>query len=360
MVLGFLGLLMAVAFSAPALASIPEDGHAAVILAYHRVGDDANPDSNISTAQFLSHIEEIEKGRYNVMPLPALLDALGKNAALPPRTIALTFEGAFKSVLINAIPVLLEKNIPFTVFYSSDYADGDSGAYMNWADLKKLAAYSTVSFGILPSSYQRLASGPTEEIRRQVNKARARNRDMLGSEAQLFSYPFGEYSPEYKSIIEASGFHAAFGLQSGAVFGGADLFALPRFTMTDKYGDVERFRTVAQTLPFPVLDVEPQGTELNAEKPVIGFSVPDSLVPSLKSISCFVTGQPEPEVHVLDERVELRLKESIDEDRIRVNCTLPGPSNPEDDSPAWRWFGMMLVNGNDGEEEPTQPPTGLP
>ncbi len=342
--LAFFTLLLPVVLGTPALASIPEDGHSAVILAYHRIGDDANPDSNISTEQFLSHIDEIEDGQYNVMPLPDLMAALKTNASLPPRTIAITFEGAFKSVLANAVPVLLEKKIPFTVFYSSDYADGGNAQYMDWNDLKNLAAYGNVSFGILPSSYDRLAGEPESEIKRQVNKARMRHRDMLGGEAQFFSYPFGEYSTAYKSIIEGSSFTAAFGLQSGAVFGASDFFALPRFTMTDKYGDVERFRTVAQTLPFPVLDVEPQGTELNAEKPAIGFSVPDYLVGSLKSLSCFATGQPQPEIHVLDERVELRLKETISEGRIRVNCTLPGPSNPDDDTPAWRWFGMLLVN----------------
>jgi hypothetical protein len=188
---------------------------------------------------------------------------------------------------------------------------------------------------------------------------------MLKQEAQFFSYPFGEYTAAYKAIIESSGFTAAFGLQSGAAFHSSDFFALPRFTMTDKYGDLERFRTVAQTLPFPVIDVEPQGTELSADNPVIGFSVPAYLVSSLKSLSCFATGQPEPEMHILDERVELRLKETIDEDRIRINCTLPGPSNPDDDTPAWRWFGMLLVKEpgeepSDTADAPIQPPTGLP
>lgn len=348
--------LLAVFMANTAHASIPEDGHSAVILAYHRIGDDANPDGNISAAQFLNHVDEIEKGGYNVIPLPELIDGLQNNLEFPARTIAITFEGGFKSAIKNAVPTLLEKKIPFTVFYSSDYADTDSADHVNWSDLKTLSAYSSVSLGVLPAAYARHEA--EEEIKRQVNKARQRHREMLGTEAQFFSYPFGEYSPEYKDIVRNSGFKAAFGLQSGAVYDGSDFFALPRFTMTERYGDVERFRTAAQTLPFPVIDIEPEGTKLDGETPAIGFSVPSYLVSSLKSLSCFVTGQPEPDVQILGERVEIRVKDAATIERLRVNCTLPGPANPEDDTPAWRWFGMLLVN--ETVEEPTQPPTGLP
>jgi peptidoglycan/xylan/chitin deacetylase (PgdA/CDA1 family) len=349
-------------FATPVLAAIPEDGHSAVILVYHRIGEDAQT-SSIKTEQFLSHVEEIEKGAYNVMALPALIEALKKNDPLPPRTIAITFEGAFKSALVSGIPLLLEKKIPFTVFYSSDYADSPSELYMDRAELKKLSENKDVTLGLLPSSYARLKDSAEDEIRRQINKARQRHREMTGTEAQFFSYPFGEYRPSYKKIVEESGFIAAFGQQSGALSPSSDFFALPRFTMTEEYGDTARFRTAAETLPFPVHDVEPQGTYLSTLKPSIGFSVPEYLVSGLKSLSCFVTGQPDPRIQILHERVELRLKAPIDQDRVHVNCTIPGPPDPDDDSPLWRWFGMLLVNDDDsgsGVEEPSQSPTGLP
>ncbi len=354
--------LMLLALSGTASAApppiIPEDGHSAVILVYSSVGEDDQPDGNISTEMFLSHLTEIETGGYNVMALPKLLESLKKGDPLPFRTIAITFEGASKSALKNAVPALLEKKIPFTVFYAADNADDAAGPYMNWADLKSLAAHDTVTLGLLPASYAKMKNMQDDEIRRQVNKARARHRDMIGGEATLFSYPFGEYSPSYKKIVEDSGFMAAFGQQSGAVSSSSDFFALPRFTMTDEYGDTERFRTAAATLPFPVKDLEPEGTILDAANPVIGFSVPDYLLSSLKSLSCFVTGQPNPDVQILDNRVELRLKETIDEDRIRVNCTLPGPNDTDDDSPTWRWFGLLLAK-TPAPDDSTPLQTGL-
>lgn len=352
----WLGCLWSPAQAAAVHDTLPEDSQSAVILAYHRIGEDAYPDSDIETGQFLAHMQEITEGAYNVMSLPDLIAALRKKETLPPRTIAITFEGAFKSALVNAIPALLEKKIPFTVFYSSDYADSDAGPYMNWTDLKMLSGYKEVSIGLLPSGYTRLSQETKAEIRRQVNKARQRHREMLGAEARFFSYPFGEYTPAYKKIVEDSGFDAAFGLQSGAAYGAADFYALPRFTMTEKYGDLERFRTAAQSLPFPATDIEPQDMNLVTDRPAIGFSVPAVMQPALKNMSCFASGQPEPAMEILDTRVELRLKEPVQTPRIRINCTLPGPLT-EDDTQLWRWFGMLLVKP---EEEAIQPQTGLP
>jgi peptidoglycan/xylan/chitin deacetylase (PgdA/CDA1 family) len=354
-------LCLLIALPVAASVSVPEDGHSGVILVYHRIGEDSSPESNLKTEQFLEHIAEIERGGYNVLALPALISALQKNEVLPPRTLAITFDGAFKSVLTNAIPALLEKKIPFTVFYSSDFADTDSGLYMSWADLKNLVSKETVTLGVLPATYARLASA--ENIRTQVNKARIRHREMLGGEASFFSYPYGEHSLNYKTIIKDSGFTAAFGQHSGAVASTSDFYTLPRFTMTEKYGDIDRFRTAAQALPFPVHDLEPQGSEYIPGKTSIGFSVPEALASSMKALSCFATGETNPEITILHERVELRLAEPVTEDRIRINCTLPAGVNPENDTPLWRWLGMLLVNSAAIEapaNEPIQPPTGLP
>lgn len=336
---------------------LPEDGHAAVVLTYHRVGEDINPESNIETGQFLAHVDEIVAAGYNVMKLPDLVTALRDKKDIPPHTIAITLEGAFKSALQNAIPVLLEKNIPFTVFYSSDYADADSPQFMNWADLKNLAAHENVTLGVLPSSYARLGNRPEDEIRRSVNKARQRYRDAFGSEALLFSYPFGEYSKTYKTVIENSGFAAAFGQSSGAASESSDMFALPRFSMTEKYGDLERFRTITRAQPFPAQDVEPPDIYHDDGAP-IGFSVPGSLQADLTSLSCFASGQPDPEVQILGNRVEMRLKQPLAGEKIRINCTVPAGKDPDDDSQLWRWFGMLLVApGDDAPENDDDAPS---
>lgn len=348
--IGFAACLLA----SPAMAQldIPDDDSSAVILAYHNVGEDAWPDNSLRTGQFFAQVQELTDGGYNVMALPDIVKALKAGEKLPRRTIALTFEGAYRSAHANAIPMLLEKNIPFTVFYSSGQADSGDEQHMNWQELHQLASRPNVTLGILPASYTHLSEAPREEILAQINKARVRYREEFSAEPKFFSYPFGEYSLEFKKIVGEQNFDAAFGLQSGSISPDSDFVALPRFTMTEVYGSPDRFRLVANALPLPVTAVEPADPLLESDTPSIGFTVAGTLAPELKNLSCFVSGQAQPALEILGEnRVELRLSEPISDDRTRVNCTMPGPATGDSDMPqSWRWFGLLLVNKTAADE----------
>ncbi len=331
--------------SAPAITA---DSGSAVILAYHRVGEDSYPATNSRTGQFESHIHELTSGTYNILPLPEIIQAIRNGKELPPQSIAITFEGGYKSILDRAVPLLVEKNIPFTIFYAADQAGGASSQYLNWQDIESLTHNKLVTLGILPAAYTRLSGQPKEEILRQVNRARSAHQDRFGKPPKLFSYPFGEHSLEYRKIIEAQSFDAAFGLQSGAVYSGADYYTLPRFTMTENYGDIERLRLVSAALPLPAKDIEPEDPYLTASTQSIGFSVSDELSGNLKNMSCFISGQKDIAQEIIGTRVELRSPEPFEDERTRINCTLPGPKT-EDDTIHWRWFGMLLINPQQAE-----------
>lgn len=346
----FLTGLGALAVAAPPVqAQIPEET-GAVILTYHRIGEDAYPASNLRTSQFEEHIRELTEGPYTILPLPEIVAAMKEGKTLPPGTIAITFEAAYQSILEHAVPLLLEKKIPFTVFYAAGLADnGSSDQYMGWDDLKRLHAHENVTLGLLPASYERLAGAGREAVLADLNKARLRHREVFGKNATLFSYPFGEYDLEYRNLIEEQKFDAAFGLQSGVAYSGSDMFALPRFSMTENYGDLERFMLVANALPLPVSNVEPADPFIENSSAQIGFSVDAELSDELDQLSCFVSGQEDVALEIISgSRVELRPAGGMEEERVRVNCTLPVASL--DETPRWRWFGMMLVNRNGTEE----------
>lgn len=337
------GLLLAALPISAARHITPFDGKGAIIFAYHRIGEDGFPDTNLRISLFKSHIKEILTGDYNIMPVPKIIETLKNEEAIPPKTLGITFEGGHKSILENAVPLLLEHDLPFTVFISTDKADWNSEKYMNWRELKKLAENENVNIGVHPASYTRLAGLPENRIAEQINRAKGRYREELGKNPELFAYPFGEYSLAYRNLIANSGFEAAFGQQSGVAWPGSDFFALPRFTMTDSFADLERFRLTANALPLPVSQKEPEDFYLANNNPVIGFTVHDSLTEDLGSLSCFSSTHMRPRIETIGSRVELRHTEDLRQSRIRINCTIPGPSPVDpDETPRWRWFGMLL------------------
>ena len=322
-------------------AALPQDNSKAVILAYHRIGEDHIPDQSLTTQRFREHVEELLNGKYNVIPLGKAVAAITENQPLPERTVVITFEGAYTSSAQNALPLLIEHNLPFTVFYASDTLDQKDPAHTTWEQLKTFDKNENITLGVLPASYTHTAHQSRQDALSNLNKSRQRYRENFKNEALFLSYPYGEYSQELKELAKTQGFKAAFGLQSGAIYTGSDIYALPRFSMTDSYGDLERFRLVTGALPLPVSELEPTETLLDNVPFFTGFTLPTELKNSAKNMSCFISGQTKPQTEILGTRVEIRSDSPLHHlRRIRLNCTMPGPLSQNDEI-QWRWFGVL-------------------
>ena len=318
------------------------DDKSAVIFAYFAVGNDDNPSASIRTEQFAQQIAELTEGGYTVKPLPEIVDAFEKGTPLPPRTIAITFDGADASILQDAVPILEDKELPFTIFIPAGRVASNKPPFMHWGDLKRLKRTGLVNFGLHPASYSRLADEDENEIKRQINNSIAAIREELGVTVTMMAYPFGEYDEQYKKIAKSMGLKAAFGQQSGVAWSGDDHFALPRFTLTERYGDMDRFIMTANALPLPAVDISPADPHLNTLTPSVGFTVPDTLSKSLKTLSCFSSSEEKPELQILGSRVEIRMSQPFREDRPRINCTLP-VAGVAGEEPRFRWLGMMYT-----------------
>jgi peptidoglycan/xylan/chitin deacetylase (PgdA/CDA1 family) len=341
----FLGFVLSFLGSADAqtAVSLPQDSSKAVVLAYVRVGDDNAADASLSLEKFIEHIQILEQGAYEILPLGEILNTLAQGKNLPPRSLAITFDGAHRSNAVNAFPLLIEKNIPFTIFFSSNALDQSAPDSMRWEELKTLQKNPNVTLGVFPAAYEHLAHRPKTEITASLNKARKRFREEFNHEAALLAYPYGEYSQEMKTLAQTQGFKAAFGLQSGVLYSGSDFFSLPRFTMTERYADKERLEMILNSLPLPVEDITPADSLIKdpSGEWYSGFTLPQSLVAQSRDLSCILSGIGAAKTEILGPRVEVRSPEpTLAHKRLRMNCTLRGPDS-EDKTPQWRWFGML-------------------
>lgn len=333
-------LLLTCFFCGPAMAGVlPADRQSAVIFAYHRIADDASPSSSLRVEQFDSQLKELKDGKYNVISLGDALSAFERGVDLPDKTVVLTFDGGHVSFLTHALPKLEAYAFPYTLFISP----GMTQQVLEWDDLRRLQKSRLATIGLHPQTYARLTDAG--DIKRQVNSAISEYRQELGAQPEFFAYPFGEYSRAYRDIVEIAGFKGAVGQHSGVAHAGADIFTLPRFTLTERYGDADRFLMAASALPLPVSDISPVDPALKDGETLIGFTVAPELSSQLKDLSCFISDQGQPAIELVGGgRVELRPAALIEADRTRVNCTLPGGVDGENDNaPRWRWMGMLLT-----------------
>ena len=95
----------------------------AVILQYHRFGEDAYPSTSVTIEQFEAQIEHLSTGGYTVLPVPEILAALDAGQPLPDRTIGITIDDATRSTFVEGWPRFEAAGFPFTVFVSTDPVD---------------------------------------------------------------------------------------------------------------------------------------------------------------------------------------------------------------------------------------------
>jgi peptidoglycan/xylan/chitin deacetylase (PgdA/CDA1 family) len=328
--LAALGLALAFA-AGPCGAAEPMS---AVIFAYRHFGDDPDPSSTISVEQFEAHLKELRSGGYTVLPVTDIVAALRDGKKLPDHTVGLTIDDAHVSVYTLAWPRLRAAGLPFTLFVSTETLDG-GGARMTWDELRELAD-AGVAIGNQTASYPHMIEQGRADNVGQILRAQDQLRSVLGAPPKLFAYPYGEFTTALRDLVAHMGFDAAFGLQSGVVHAQADRFALPRFTLNDAYGSIERFRLSADALPLLVTDVTPADGMADGNPPHFGFTV-DPAMGELDQLACFASGLGRAELeNVGGRRVELRLAEPLAAGRTRINCTLPGADG------RWRWFGAQL------------------
>lgn len=314
------------------------DSQAAVVLIYHRFGETDYPSTNIRLDQFDAHVAELSKPRYNVVPLSTITRALATGEALPPNTVAITIDDAYRSVYEEAWPRLKQAGLPFTLFVSTDPVDRELGGIMTWDQVRALHE-GGVEIGNHTVSHAHMPTLSPVRAKREIARAAERLTEELGEAPTLFAFPYGEASARLMTLVEEAGYDHAFGQHSGVIGKYSQRYYLPRFPVNESFGGIDRFTRIVNALPFPASDVTPSDPDLGApgaeNPPAFGFTLADPVEwPS--DIACYHSGIGKIDrMENLGPRIELRFDEAFPAGRTRINCTVPTPQG------RWRWFGMQ-------------------
>ncbi len=308
----------------------------AVVLMYHRFGEDEYPSTNTTLEQFEAHIAELTSGPYTVLPLEEVVSALRQGQPLPDRAVAITVDDAYLSVYNEAWPRLRDAGLPFTVFVSTGDVDRGPPLYMNWNHIRAMIA-AGVTIGAHSESHGHYPTMDMAAIATDLDRSEAAFRREIGQNPALFAYPFGETSTNIRDLVGSRGYLAAFGQHSGVASRWDDLFYLPRFALNENYGDLNRVKLAVNALPIPVGAITPEDPLITVNNPPpMGFSLATP-VDGIERISCYVSHVGKAKTELLGtERVEIRVDAAFPKGRTRLNCTVPASGD------RWRWYGRQF------------------
>jgi len=314
------------------------DDFGLISIMYHRFDESKYPSTNIQIDVFKEQLNIIDKEGIEFIHPKDIKKSLYERKK--NRKILLTIDDGLLSFYENAWPILKEKKIPFILFVNT--REVGSFNYMNWDQIIELHKSGNVEIGNHSHSHEYLVDESSDFIKRDILLSREIFKKKLGRNSDFFSYPFGEYSLEFKKIIKDLGFLFAFGQHSGVIDETKDLWELPRFPINEKYGEISRFSTLMKTLPFKYKYISPEDRYLvqskNPPKVIIKFH---DNIKNLQRINCFSNeGNKWRNSKILfieNNILEIEIAEKFLGERGRINCSL------KESDGFWRWLGVQYV-----------------
>lgn len=159
------------------------------ILAYHAVGEPAWGVNDVSPARFRRHLDLALAAGHTFVPAEEIARTGGRSGQL-----AITFDDGAASVATHAAPILKERNIPWTLFIVSSWADGkgwsDSGQLLHWTELDRLVV-SGATLGSHSVSHRNFRSLSGDEAAYELYESRRMIESRLGIAVRMFAIPFG-------------------------------------------------------------------------------------------------------------------------------------------------------------------------
>ena len=323
----FVSLLLVLFFNLELYGERKVSDDYAVVFMYHHFGKDKFPSTNITIKQFQSHLDYLQKYNYNVWPLSKILKYIKNKQVLPENTVALTIDDAYISIFTHAYPMLKKKGFPYTVFVNTSPIGNKSIDYMTWEHMREMQLYGA-EFSNHSSTHDYLVPIKNETVEQW--KARIQNelenaQDILKKELgsstnenpKLISYPFGEYTKETAKFIEDLGYIGVT-QTSGVLSSSIDLRRVPRFAMSEMFGDMEGFKLKLNTLAFPMKRQEPWNPIVTSNPPKLKIVLDQKI----KNIACYTSNGKRIEIKWLSEtELEVQAPSPLVNARDRYTCT---------------------------------------
>ena len=302
---------------------------------YHRFNENKYPSTNIRMNIFDEQMQMIKSLGYKFYD-PKLFEkefSLNKKE----KKILISIDDGFSSFYEEAWPYLKKNNIPFILFVSTEPV-GKNG-YMTWEQIIEIEKSSLGTIGHHSHTHEYLIDFSNDDFINDIETASKIFKEKLGYIPSIFSYPFGEYSNFMKNYISQN-FSMAFGQHSGVIDLNKNKYELPRFPINEKYGDLERFKSVINYKPLEYKKILPEEKKLNSETnpPNLSIEFFDEQT-NIQNISCYSNdggNWNQPNLIFTQNILRVEFKDKFLPRRGRINCSL-------NDKGDWRWFGTQFT-----------------
>lgn len=219
------------------------------ILTFHQINEEralwSDSECSILESSFRKFFQRLVNLNIRFNGLSEIFNASKKDLK---HEIYVTFDDAYTEVFTIAMPLLVEYNIPFTVFMATSLIGQEN--YLSLEMLRELAKCPLCTIGSHTMSHKMLRWEKESVVRKEIIESRERLERMLGKEIKIFAYPYGSiYACSRNSIkqVSKSGYDMAVSTINSGLHSDYEKnrFFLPRRNINEKnyesfLGGIER------------------------------------------------------------------------------------------------------------------------
>lgn len=201
------------------------DSRLLAILSYHKIGDAPRgawePWNYVPEPMLIEQLRSLEEYGWQVVDLEAALHGLSAPETLPERSVLITFDDAYCSLVECALPAMTDLGFSGVVFVPAAYVGGLSAFDANvaepqerlcsWDELRKL---EHVGISVQSHGFRHLPLSETDPWQLEEELARSKTllEEGLGTAVDVFAFPYGDGGADPESVaraLERCGYRAA-------------------------------------------------------------------------------------------------------------------------------------------------------
>jgi len=207
------------------------------IIVYHSI-DDYGTSLSVSPTLFQKQVRFLAEHGWKTLHLRTVLKLLDKRQSIPRKSVVLTFDDAFPTVLEQAQPIMNQYGMTGTTFVVTSQV----GLKPEWfrldrrykeralLDRDELDRLADSGWEVLPHTHDHpvLTHLPLAKQITQISTSRERIQEWYGTDASILAYPFGQFNSETQQAMREVGMSVGLSLRFSVRISTATMFDWPR------------------------------------------------------------------------------------------------------------------------------------
>lgn len=219
------------------------------ILCYHGVTERVKRHPNdpsglhVRADRFEAQLNYLRR-HYQVISLAKFLEARRTNAPLPHKSVVLTFDDGYRNFLTGALPRLIERQMPVSVFLITDriraesqsdlngWSEVDDETFLSWDEVRALNKHG-VEFGSHTCSHRKLSQLAPTDVEKELRVSHQEIGKRLSQATMPLAFPYGIHSNPVIAMARELPYTCALTTDAGTNGPSTDLFLLRRNLIGD-------------------------------------------------------------------------------------------------------------------------------